>query len=70
MLPAQANVLRMPIVDRGSLDPITAGTVNFYLKAQTGAYAGKWYQGSDSTWQASESIAGAATNSGDSGWEL
>ena len=68
--PGQANVLRMPIVAKAGLGPITAGTVRFYLKAQTGVYAGKWYQGSDATWQAAEAIAGAASNSGDSGWEL
>ena len=68
--PAQANVLRLPIAARADGEPITSGTVNFYLKALDGIFADKWYQGSDETWQTSEAIAGAATNSGDAGWEL
>ena len=66
----QTNVIALPIVAKTNGDPITAGTVNFYLKALTGDNAGKWYRGSDQTWQASESIAGSATHGGDGHWEL
>ncbi len=66
----QTNVVSLPLVAKASGDPITAGTVNFYLKAQTGANAGKWYRGSDQSWQASESVAGAATHISDGHWQL
>jgi len=66
----QANVLSLPVVAKATGSAITSGTVNFYLKAQTGENAGKWYRGSDATWQSSESSAGAATHSSDGHWEL
>jgi uncharacterized phiE125 gp8 family phage protein len=66
----QANVLRLTMAAKATGNPITAGTVNFYLKAQTGTNAGKWWKGSNSTWDAAEQIAGAATHSSDGHWEL
>jgi len=66
----QANIVTHPLAAKASGDPITAGTVNFYLKAQSGDNAGKWYRGSDATWQAAEAVAGAATHSADGHWEL
>jgi hypothetical protein len=66
----RANIVELPIVAKASGDPITAGTVNFYLAAKDGANAGKWYRGSDLSWQAAESIAGAATHRADGHWYL
>jgi uncharacterized phiE125 gp8 family phage protein len=66
----QTNVLRLTLAAKATGNPITAGTVNFYLKAQTGDDAAKWYKGATATWEASESIAGAATHSSDGHWEL
>lgn len=66
----QANVVRLPMCAKATGDPITTGTVNFYLIDDTGPNAGKWYRGSDQTWQASESIAGAASHDSDGHWKL
>ena len=66
----QANVLRLTMAAKSSGSPITAGTINFYLKAQTGTNAGKWYKSADGTWDSSEQTAGAATHSADGHWEL
>ncbi len=66
----QANVLALPIVAKASGNPITTGTVNFYLVADTGTNAGKWYRGSDQTWQAAEALAGAASHKADGHWQL
>lgn len=66
----QANVLSLPLVAKATGGPITAGTVNFYLKAQTGDEAGNWYKGSDGTWANTEQIAGAASHNSDGHWEL
>lgn len=66
----QANVLTLTLANRTTVVPITAGTVNFYLKALTGDDAGKWYKGSDGTWDAGEEIAGSATHTSDGHWEL
>lgn len=69
-LTGQANILELPIVAKASGNPITAGTVNFYLVDKDGPNAGKWYDGSDQTWKATESIAGAATHRIDGHWFL
>lgn len=69
-LTGQANILELPIVAKASGNPITSGTVNFYLVDKDGPNAGKWYRGSDQTWQNSESIAGAATHRVDGHWYL
>lgn len=66
----QANTVKMDVVAKASGDPITSGTVNFYLKAVTGDNAGKYFRASDSSWQSSESSAGAATYDGGSAWSL
>ena len=67
-LTGQANILDLPIVAKASGNAVTSGTVNFYLRDKDGANAGKWYRGSDSTWQATESVAGEATHSADGHW--
>lgn len=64
----QANILELPIVKRANGDPITSGTVNFYLVDKDGPNAGKWYQGSDGTWQDAEAIAGVAKHRADGSW--
>jgi uncharacterized phiE125 gp8 family phage protein len=66
----QTNVCRLTLATKTSGSPITAGTVNFYLKALTGDNAAKWYKGADGTWDAAEQIAGAATHSSDGHWGL
>lgn len=66
----QANILSLPIVAKATGNPIIAGTVNFYLVDKEGANANKWYRGADTSWQAAEAIAGAATHRADGGWYL
>ena len=68
--PGQANIVTLPLVARATVTPITAGTVNFYVVAQDGDNAGKWYRGSDTSWQAAEAIAGAGTHVADGHWKL
>ena len=41
-LPCVANIVSADLLDVAG-DPITGGTVNFYLVAMTGTNAGKWY---------------------------
>jgi hypothetical protein len=55
------------LVAKASGSPITSGTVNYYLKAKSGANAGKWWRDSDQTWQAVE-IANAMTHDADGHW--
>ena len=69
-LTGKANILDLPIVAKASGNPIISGTVNFYLVDKDGPNAGKWYRGSDQTWQAAEAIAGAATHRVDGHWYL
>ncbi len=66
----QANTVKMDVVAKASGDPITSGTVNFYLKAITGDNAGKYFRASDSSWQATESSAGVASYDCGSTWSL
>ena len=66
----QVNTVKMDVVAKTSGDPITSGTVNFYLKAVTGDNAGKYFRASDSSWQAAESSAGVATYDCGSAWSL
>lgn len=66
----QTNKLVMKAVKKADGDPIESGTVNFYVKASTGDDAGKWYRGSDGTWQGAEALAGAGAPSKDGDWEL
>ena len=70
VLTGQPNILELPLVAKASGDPITSGTVNFYLVDKDGPNAGEWYRGSDQTWQESEAIAGAATHRVDGHWYL
>lgn len=67
-LTGQANILELPIVAKASGNPITAGTVNFYLVDKDGPNVGKWYRGADQSWQVAEAIAGAATHRADGHW--
>jgi len=69
-LTGQANIVELPIVAKASGNPITSGTVNFYLLDKDGPNAGKWYRGSDTSWQVAESIAGEATHRADGHWYL
>jgi hypothetical protein len=66
----QANVLTLSLVNSSLGNPIISGTVNFYLYDKEGENAGKWYRGSDGTWQSSESIAGQATHRADGHWYM
>ena len=64
----QANIVELPIVAKESCDPIVSGVVNFYLVDKDGPNAGKWYRGSDGTWQVAEASAGEATHRADGHW--
>ncbi len=66
--PGVANRIRYDLTDRSTGDPITSGTVNAYLQAMSGDNAGKWFRGSDATWQSSVSIAASATHDDDGHW--
>ena len=66
----QANEVELPIVGKDG-NPITSGTINFYLRDKDGNNAGLWYRGSDQTWQVSDaSVAGVATHDKDGHWKL
>ena len=55
--PLRANTRTRSLVARADGTPITAGTVNYYLIANTGTNAGKWYKATDNSWDANEAIA-------------
>jgi hypothetical protein len=57
------------VVAKASGDPITGGTVNYYLKSKSGDNAGKWWRDSDQTWQVAET-ANAMTHDADGHWEI
>ena len=65
----QANTITYDLTDRTSGDPLTAGTVNAYLVADEGVNAGKWFRGSDKTWQAAPAIAAECTHKDDGHWQ-
>ncbi len=65
----QTNVVTLPVAAKASGSGIIAD-VDFYLIDLDGTNAGKWYRGSDQTWQAAASIAGAATHKDDGHWIL
>ena len=69
-LTGQINIVSLPVVAKASGSPIISGTVNFYLIDKDGTNADKWYRGSDTSWQAAEAIAGAATHRADGHWYL
>ena len=66
----ESNEVDLPIVAKSDGEPITTGTVNFYLKALSGTNKGKWYKGSTAAWGAAIEIAGAATHDVDGHWYL
>ena len=57
------------VVARADGSPITAGTVDYYLKCRSGTNAGKWWRNSDQTWQAAET-ANAMTHDADGHWDV
>jgi len=57
------------VVKRSNGDPVVAGTVNYYLKAKSGANAGKWWKDSDQTWADTET-ANAMQHDEDGHWEI
>lgn len=57
------------VVARASGDPVTMGTVNYYLKCKSGDDAGKWWRNSDQSWQAAET-ANAMTHDADGHWDI
>lgn len=59
VIAGQSNIVCYDVTARATGNPITTGTVTFYLLAITGTNAGKWFRASDSSWQISESSAGA-----------
>lgn len=63
--PNQANIVGLPIVAKATGDPITSGTINFYLVRLS---TGEWFQGSDSSWQVAEALAGTGTHRADGHW--
>ena len=65
-----ANEVSLPLVQKADGEPITSGTVNFYLKAVSGDNDGKWYKGATTSWDAALQIAGAATHDDDGHWYL
>jgi hypothetical protein len=64
----QANRVRYDLTNRSTGAPITAGTVNAYLQAMSGSNSGKWFRGSDSSWQATAAIAAVAAHDDDGHW--
>ena len=67
-LMGQTNILELPLVAKASGNAIVGGTVNFYLVDKDGPNAGKYYRGSDQSWQVAESIAGVASHRNDGHW--
>jgi len=67
-IPLQANTRSRSLVARADGTPITSGTVNYYLIANTGTNAGKWFKTSDNSWDASESIAAVMSHKADGHW--
>lgn len=63
----QSNEVSLPLVAKATGDAITSGTINFYLKDID---SGKWFRGSDGTFQTSEALAGEATHETDGHWIL
>lgn len=57
------------VVARASGAPITSGTVNYYLRAKSGAEAEKYWADSTETWEVAET-ANAMTHDADGHWEI
>lgn len=64
----QANLESVDMVAKADGEPITAGTVYLTLQAKSGANAGKWFKAADSTWSATEQIAGTAAHQARGRW--
>lgn len=67
-IPAQSNVRSFSVVARADFSPITAGTVNLYVVALTGANAGKWFKTSDNSWDLAENVAAGMAHISDGAW--
>ena len=65
VLPNQVNEVSLPLVAKASGDPITAGTIYFYL---VNLNTGKWFRGSDNSWQVAQALAGVGTHRADGHW--
>lgn len=65
VLPDQANVVGLPLVARADGTPIITGVINFYLVDLS---TGKWFRGSDSSWQDVEALGGVGTHRADGHW--
>lgn len=63
-----ANTLYTDMVAKLDGEPITSGTVTFYLIAVTGSNAGKWFKTSGDSWSAVEAAAGSGTHKADGHW--
>ena len=57
------------IVNRATGDPVDSGTVNYYLKALSGAQVGKWWDNTSTTWEVS-ATGNAMTHQGDGHWSI
>ncbi len=68
-IPGQTNSRFLDLVKRADGDPITSGTVNYYLQAVTGDNAGKWFKHSDQTWNVSETVCMAMAHVSRSHWK-
>jgi hypothetical protein len=65
-----ANTLYYDVVNRTTGQAIQSGTVTAFLRALTGANAGKWFRVADGTWQDAESSAGTMTFGSQARWEI
>jgi len=65
--PGVANVVPMDLLQPSGA-PITTGTADFYLIALDGTNAGKWFDGSDDSWSATETVGEAATHKARGHW--
>ena len=68
ILPGQANLVSHNLVKIADSQPLTTGTVAFYLLAVTGTNAGKWWNASGASWSDSKVSAGAGTNKDGALW--
>ncbi len=63
-----ANIVSVDMIAKADGEAITSGTVSLTLQAKSGANVGKWFQASDSTWSATEQVAGTATHKARGRW--
>jgi hypothetical protein len=71
-IPGQANTRIVTLLDSDGAAVTDAGgvTAQYYLKATTGANAGKWWKASDNAWSATEVSAGAMTHGQRGQWSV